>query len=161
MERSCYQWALQRSKRAWLLALAMLLLLPFSAGCQLNQQPLVNGFSSKPFDPATETDPYRQLPDRTLVVAYEVGQCSEDADCVTTACGGATCAPADESPLCAPSAVGDCLASLRGKGCGCIEGVCRWHREAPVLACARRGEPPITTIGADGYQDNPYPTRPQ
>lgn len=161
MVRACYQWALKRSKRVRSLLGMMLLALPLFAGCQLNQQPLVNGFSSRPFEGRSEADPYRQLPDRTLVVAYEVGQCTTDADCVTEACGGATCAPANETPLCAPSAVGDCLASLKGNGCGCIEGVCRWHREAPVLACARRGEPPITTIGADGYQDNPYPTRPQ
>jgi hypothetical protein len=30
-----------------------------------------------------------------------------------------------------------------------------------VLACARRGSPPATTVGAEGYSDNPYPTRPQ
>ena len=154
-----YQRALSRSKR--LRAAGLLLGLLSLTGCELNRKPLVNGFSSVPFDASTEQDPYRRLPDRTLVVAYEVGHCERDADCVTEACGGATCAPADEVPLCAPSPVGDCLAELDGAGCGCIEGVCRWHREPAVLACARRGEPPITTIGADGYTDNPYPTRPQ
>jgi eight-cysteine-cluster-containing protein len=157
MVRAWYQWALTRSKRGH----AFALLFTLTAGCQLNQKPLVNGFSSRPFEGRAESDPYRQLPDRTLVVAYEVGQCATDADCVTEACGGATCAPANETPLCAPSDVGDCLSALDGKGCGCIEGVCRWHREPAVLACARRGSPPATTVGAEGYSDNPYPTRPQ
>jgi len=159
MVRACYQWAPTRSKRLY--APALLLLLTLFAGCQLNQKPLVNGFSSRPFEGRAESDPYRQLPDRTLVVAYEVGQCTTDADCVTQACGGATCAPDNEAPLCATSPVGDCLSALDGKGCGCIEGACRWHREPPVLACARRGSPPATTVGAGGYGDNPYPTRPQ
>jgi eight-cysteine-cluster-containing protein len=159
MVRACYQWALTRSKRGH--AVALLLWLPLLAGCQVNQKPLVNGFSSRPFEGSAESDPYRRLPDRTLVVAYEVGQCTTDADCVTEACGGATCAPANETPLCAASPVADCLSALDGRGCGCVEGVCRWHREPPVLACARRGSPPATTVGAEGYGDNPYPTRPQ
>jgi hypothetical protein len=138
----------------------MALLLGVVAGCAV-VEPVVNSGSSRPYAWGEEPDPFRRLRDRTDVVAFEVGLCATDSDCVSDACGGATCAPADETPLCASSPVGACLSAIDPEACRCIDGACRWERSVEVLTCARAGEENATTRAKTGMGPAPYPTRPR
>lgn len=112
------------------------------AGCgAFSAEPVVNAGSSVPVLERDEADPFLVLRDESPVAAYEYGACSRDADCVTDACNGATCAPADEMMgVCLESRVSECLATIDDTSCACVEGYCRWARNAATLACANQDD---------------------
>jgi len=102
--------------------------------------PVVSAGDSTPAELRPD-DPFARLDDRTPVAAYEFGSCTTDAQCATSLCGGATCAPVWESGgVCQTSRVQECLASVDDGQCGCVEGYCRWARSAPVMQCAQGDE---------------------
>ena len=110
--------------------------------------PVVNAGPSTPLSERAAPGPFDGLEEQTAIVAFEFGQCAVDADCAAVACGGAVCGPvADEPAVCAMSRVGECLAKAPSSSCGCVEGVCRWARHAPVLLCATMDDPPAGNRG--------------
>lgn len=122
-------------------ALASILCLTATGCGAFSTEPVVNAGSSVPVLERAEPDPFLVLRDESPVAAYEYGACSSDADCVTDACNGATCAPARETMgVCLTSRVSACLATLEDSSCGCVEGYCRWARNAATLTCANRDD---------------------
>ena len=112
-------------------------------------------------DPLSSPDPFAVLEDRSPVVAYEYGLCTTDADCVASSCGGAACTASDviDRGICVENRIAACLASLDGQGCGCIDGTCRWARNAATMQCALRETHRPGTRVAPGAEVRPYPLR--
>jgi len=140
-----------------------MLLLGTGIGCgAFASDPVVNAGSSVPVLEREEPDPFLVLRDESPVAAYEYGACNRDADCVTDACNGATCAPALETPgVCLTSRVSECLATLDDSSCGCVEGYCRWARNAATLMCANQEDFRPTTRQFEGAaQPTLYPAMP-
>lgn len=124
------------------------LLIAAVAGCALlTSEAVVSGGDSTPIAEREAPSPYDALEDRTAIVAYEFGRCSTNADCGLVGCGGAMCGSEDTASVCVESPVSLCLAQVDPGACGCVEGVCRWARNAPVLQCARYGDEPPENRG--------------
>ena len=125
------------------LSVAALGLTLVRCGAGARDRVVVSGGDSTPLSERADPSPYDGIEDRTAIVAYEFGRCDADSDCSLVGCGGGMCGSESEPAVCAESAVSACLARVGPGACGCVEGVCRWARTAPVLQCARyEDEPP-------------------
>ncbi len=137
---------------------ALFLVLGLLAGC--GAEAVISAGSSTPLAVRTAPGPFDGLRDRTAIPAFEYGACDSDFDCAPRGCEGAVCATIDDPAVCSVDPVSTCLARVGAQHCGCVEGVCRWARSAPVLQCARLGADPAGNRGFRGVEpDEPYPIR--
>lgn len=137
-------------------------LLLLLTGCFANKPPktVVNAGDSTPIEEREGAVRWEGVPDRTAVVAYEVGHCETDRDCLPRGCDGAVCSPEQMPLTCMTSAVGRCLATVGVSDCGCNEGVCRWVRSPRVLECAAVATERPGTRPFRGSEGAPYPNPP-
>lgn len=139
------------------------LLVATTAGCFFNKPPrsVVNAGASTPLEQRESSNAWDGLNERSAVVAYEFGACESDADCAPRGCDGAVCSPDGFEGTCMTDPVASCLADLRGDGCGCVEGFCRWARSPQVMACStiiapRAGSRPYYGGEGEAYPYAPY-----
>lgn len=120
----------------------------------------VNAGDSTPTSERETPDPFARIIDRTPVVAFEVGRCEQDADCMPQGCDDAVCAAEGIPATCVTDRISACLSEVDRNACGCVEGVCRWARTNQVLACARLANDVSETRPYEGAQGTEYPWRP-
>lgn len=143
-----------------LLPFALLLTLSVVACAGGARAPLVTAGAPTPLSERDGSDPFAWIEERTPIVAYEFGQCEQDADCAPRGCGGAMCSTDDEPAVCLHSPVSECLARVPASSCGCVEGVCRWARDANVLLCSIQDDPPAGNRGfRNDARNDEYPLR--
>lgn len=117
---------------------------------------VVNG---GPSDPAHHEDALSMVRERTSIIGYEFGTCESDFDCEPRGCNGAMCSPDIRAAVCIDDAVAACLRQVGPSACGCVDGVCRWSRTPPVLACSMITLPENQNRPFEGGEDGMYPRR--
>lgn len=122
---------------------------------------LVNAGDSTPLSEREQQDPFARIQDLTPIVAFEVGRCESDADCMPQGCDNAVCSAEGIPATCVVDRVSACLSTVRSSSCGCTEeGVCRWERTNEVLACGRIMNDVSETRAYEGAFGEAYPWRP-
>lgn len=139
--------------------LALLLgALTAAIGCSGSSATVVTAGSALPSE-AMPGDPFAALEDRTGLGGYEFGSCNDDRDCDPSGCGDGVCGPVGDSSLCANDFVSSCLGDVSEDLCGCVQGFCRWARQAPTLYCVAQGDDRASTLPFEGAPRELYPIR--
>lgn len=161
---STLRWlkCLPLAKHSMIIRLLILTSVLVTSGCFFNKpsSTVVNSGDSTPISEREDGIAWDGIRDRTAVVAYEVGRCESDDDCIPRGCDDAVCSPEGTELTCMTSRVGVCLAAIGRQGCLCNEGVCRWARTPRVMECAaiavgRPGTRPFRGSEGEAYPNPP------